>query len=80
MPLNGAEPGKEADGSKNEDYCRCCYADGNFLQDCTMEEMIEHNLEYLDEFNKDSEIKYTTEEARAAMKQFFPHLKRWSQS
>ena len=44
-----------------------------------MDEMIEHNLEYLDEFNKDSEKKYTVEEARSGMKQFFPHLKRWKQ-
>ena len=32
---------------------------------------------YLDEFNKDSEVKYTIDEARATMKEFFPQLKRW---
>ena len=32
---------------------------------------------YIDEFNKDSEVKYTVEEARKTMKEFFPQLKRW---
>ncbi len=33
----------------------------------------------IDEFNKDSEVKMTKEEAIANMKQFFPMLKRWKQ-
>ena len=41
-----------------------------------MDEMIELNLNYLDEFNKDSEVKYTVEEARKTMKEYFPQLKR----
>ena len=28
-------------------------------------------------FTKDSEVKYTIDEARATMKEFFPQLKRW---
>ena len=48
-----------------------------FLQDCTMNEMIDHCLQFLDEFNKDMEHPYTKEEARAEMQQFFPMLKRW---
>lgn len=80
MPMNAEAFGKEMDGGRNESYCRHCYSDGHFTRNCTMDEMIEHNLEYLDEFNKDSEVKYTPEEARTAMKQFFPHLKRWKQS
>ena len=69
--------GKEADGSKNQDYCLYCYKNGHFTKDCTMDEMIEFNLKYLDEFNKDSKVKYTIDEARATMKEFFPQLKRW---
>ncbi len=42
MPLTEDVLGTNADGSKNEDYCMYCYRDGHFLQDCTMEEMIEH--------------------------------------
>ena len=80
MPLTSDEVcGTNADGSLSADYCTYCYQQGKFAQDCTMDEMIEHNLEYLDEFNKDSEKKYTVEEARSGMKQFFPHLKRWKQ-
>lgn len=36
-----------------------------------MDEMIEFNLKYLDEFNKDSEVKYTIDEARATIKNSF---------
>ena len=42
MPLTEELLGTNADGSKNEDYCIYCYKDGKFLQDCTMDEMIEH--------------------------------------
>lgn len=79
MPIDDSTFGKEANGSNNEEYCHFCYADGKFTSDCTMDEMIEHNLNYLNEFNKDSEVKYSVEEARAAMKEYFPQLKRWKQ-
>ena len=42
MPLTEEVLGTNADGTKNEDYCMYCYKDGQFLQDCTMDEMIEH--------------------------------------
>ena len=43
MPLSSAEVlGTNADGSLNEEYCTYCYQHGNFAQDCTMDEMIEH--------------------------------------
>ena len=79
MPIDDSTFGKETDGSKNEDYCHYCYADGHFTKECTMDEMIELNLNYLDEFNKDSEVKYTVEDARKTMKEYFPQLKRWKQ-
>lgn len=79
MSIDDSTFGKEANGSNNEEYCHFCYADGKFTKDCTMDEMIEHNLNYLNEFNKDSEVKYSVEEARAAMKEYFPQLKRWKQ-
>ena len=55
MPIDETTFGTEADGSKNEEYCQYCYADGHFTKECTMDEMIELNLNYLEEFNKDSE-------------------------
>ncbi len=78
MPMNTAEEfGNNADGSQNQDYCVYCYKDGKFTVEATMDEMIEHNLQFLSEFNKDSEKQYSVEEARAEMKAFFPQLKRW---
>lgn len=79
MPLDDSTFGSEANGNKNEDYCVYCYENGHFTSNCTMDEMIELNLNYLDEFNKDSEVKYSKEEARTMMKEFFPQLKRWKQ-
>ncbi len=66
-----------ADGSLSADYCTYCYQQGKFAQDCTMDEMIEHCAQFVEEFNKDSEQKVTKEEAIAMMKQEFPKLKRW---
>lgn len=78
MPLGDASlHGKNADGTLNEDYCCYCYADGHFAQDCTMEEMIQHCVQFLEEFNKDSDQKFTKEDALAGMREFFPTLKRW---
>ena len=38
---------------------------------------IEHCAQFTDEFNKDSGMNFTKEEAIAGMKEFFPTLKRW---
>lgn len=81
MPLTvNEEKGTNADQNKNEDYCVYCFKDGAFTADCTMDEMIEFCLKHIDEFNKDSEVKYTVEEARTNMKSFFPQLKRWAKA
>ena len=78
MPMETPEMfGTNADGSKNDDYCTYCFKDGKFTQDVSMDEMIEVCIQYLDEFNKDSEKKVTADEARTMMKDYFPSLKRW---
>lgn len=78
MPMTADEHfGNNADGSKNTEYCTYCYRDGAFSEEYTMDEMIEHNLQFLDEFNKDMDRPYTKEEARTEMRKFFPTLKRW---
>ena len=51
MTLTDDVLGTNADGSKNEDYCMYCYKDGKFLQECTMDEMIEHCSQFVDEVN-----------------------------
>lgn len=79
MPMNDeSQFGTEKDGTANHDYCCYCYKDGAFTQDCTMDEMISHCAEFVAEFNKSSDTKFTKEESIAMMKQYFPHLKRWS--
>ena len=78
MPITSEEQfGRNADGSKNEEYCSYCYRDGAFTENCTMDEMIDHSLQFLDEVNKDMEHPSTKEEARAEMQKLFPMLKRW---
>ena len=81
MPIDEMElRGTEKDGGLSEDYCIYCYRDGAFTEDCSMEQMIAHCAEMVDEFNKDSEVKYTNEEGVAQMRQFFPQLKRWKEA
>ena len=77
MPLTDEVLGTNADGRKNEDYCMYCYKDGNFLQDCTMDEMIEHCSQFVDEVNKQMPKPMTKEEYKQMMRGFFPMLKRW---
>lgn len=80
MPLNDDNKGTNADGTVSEDYCVYCYKDGKFLQDVTMEQMIEHCAQFTYEINKQSGQNLTVEQAKEMMRQFFPHLKRWKQS
>ena len=63
--------------SENPDYCKYCFADGHFTQDCTMDEMIDFCVQFLDEFNKNTGQNLTADEYRKGLRQFFPTLKRW---
>ena len=80
MPLTNDVLGTNADGSKNEDYCMYCYKDGKFLQDCTMDEMIEHCAQFVGAVNEGLEKPITKEEYIGMMKTYFPQLKRWRQT
>lgn len=78
MPLlNDSEKGTNADGSVNNDYCKYCYQNGKFTQECTMDEMIEHCAQFTAEFNKGAGTQLSKEEVVGHMKAYFPHLKRW---
>ena len=68
MPLTEELLGTNADGTKNEEYCIYCYKDGKFLQDCTMDEMIEHCAQFVDEVNKGLPQPITKEEYIGQMK------------
>ena len=77
MPLTDEVLGTNADGSKNEDYCMYCYKDGKFLQECTMDEMIEHCAQFVGAVNESLPNPITKEEYIGQMKMYFPQLKRW---
>jgi hypothetical protein len=82
MPLRSdGDFGTNSDQSRNEEFCTYCYQNGAFTdKDITMDEMIMHCVEYLDEFNKDSGQSFTKEDAIAQMKMYFPTLKRWAKA
>ena len=69
--------GTEADGQPNTDYCIHCYKEGSFTHNRSLEEQVESNLRFLDEFNKANGFKYTEDEARAILKIHLSALKRW---
>ena len=75
MPMEGAQYGTEADGSKSADYCSYCYENGKFTADVTMEQMIDFCAKPMTDSTGMSEA-----EAKAQMAAFFPMLKRWSAS
>lgn len=77
MPLTDSDKGTNIDGSPNEDYCNYCYKDGKFIQEMTMEQMVDHCAQFTDEINKWSGENMTVEEAKEMMRQFYPTLKRW---
>ena len=78
MPLaSDADCGTEADGSLNREYCTYCYKDGHFSQDCTMEQMIDFCVQFVDQFNQNTGQHLTADEYREQLRQYFPQLKRW---
>ena len=74
MPLTNPEDyGTNKDGSRNEDYCCHCFGNGEFFMDQTMDEAIETCIPFVSDGNPYA----NAEEARKAMQEFFPTLKRW---
>ena len=70
MPLEDSLLSREPDGSFNEDYCKWCYADGQFasqdlqtLTDCLVEHMSTEN--------------WSAEQARAYFEAQLPQLQHW---
>ena len=74
MPLADASLlGTEADGSPSEHHCKWCYANGAYLGECTMEDMVEICVENM----AGPEAPFNEEEARACMESLLPTLERW---
>ena len=80
MPLSDEILGTNKDGSKNDEYCIYCYKDGTFTNDFTMEEMADFCSQFVDQYNQNSGQNLSKEEYKLGLLQFFPTLKRWSQS
>ena len=72
MPITLDEQlGTNSDGSINEDYCKYCYKNGEFIDKVTMEEYIEMCSKY------GSQAGMTNEVMKEHCKKLFPTLKRW---
>ncbi|MFV0401939.1 MAG: zinc ribbon domain-containing protein [Oscillospiraceae bacterium] len=74
MPLEESVLGTNADGTKSQDYCQYCYANGAFVKEETMEQMIESCIPFMIEEHP----QMSAEQAKAGMMEFFPTLKRWA--
>jgi len=78
MPLQSlGDFGTNAGGTVNTEYCSHCFADGSFTHDRSLEEMVEANLRFLDEFNAQNGTSYSEDEARTVLKMHLATLKRW---
>ena len=78
MPLETTEQmGTESDGSRSQKYCTYCYQNGAFVNDLTLDEMIENNLKYLKEWNNETGKSFTADEARKELQAYLPTLERW---
>ena len=70
MPLDDELIGRAKDGALNEDYCKWCYADGEYTYS-SMDDLIEVCIPHM------TADGFTEEQARAYMKQMLPHLDYW---
>ena len=64
--------GTEADGSPSEEFCSWCYRDGAFLEDETLEDLVERCAPGMAE-----SCRITLDEAVSFMGALLPTLKRW---
>lgn len=70
MPLEDATTSKEPDGAFNEDYCKWCYADGQFAyQD--LQTLTDFLVEHMSNEN------WPAEQARAYFEAQLPQLQHW---
>ena len=57
--VKNSDKGTECDGSKSEEYCTFCYQKGEFVQELSIEELVEHNLLDLDNWNRTNGLNLT---------------------
>ena len=75
--MNLDDLGTNIDKGANMEYCTYCFADGKFIEDKTLDQVAEHNLNWLKEWNEANGTSYTREEALPLIKSFLATLKRW---
>jgi len=75
MPMSeDSHFGKNADGSRNEDYCFYCFPNGAFVNpNDTLEEMIETCIPHMVEGGACPDA----DSARKMLYEYLPALKRW---
>lgn len=73
MPLDDNSISKETDGSFNEEYCKWCYSEGNFVYN-DLEELIDFLVGHMSNEN------WPAEQARAFFTDQLPKLKYWSKN
>ena len=70
MPLSDGDISRETDGFFNEEYCKWCYAGGEFRY-TSKEQLIDFCVEHLANEN------WPAEQVRAHMEAVVPNLKHW---
>lgn len=75
MPVSANDDlGTNKNGSINNDYCKYCFKDGDFIDKVTMEEYIEMCSKYGEQAGM------TNEEMKEYCMNLFPTLKRWKKN
>ena len=72
MPLEDSIISKESDGFFNEEYCKWCYADGEYMYH-DMDDLIEVCVNHM------ASEHYKPEQVRSYMKELLPKLDYWKQ-
>jgi len=72
MPLEDCNISKEVDGFFNEEYCKWCYADGEYMYH-NMDDLIEVCVSHM------ANDAFPSEQVRTYMKEMLPKLDYWKQ-
>ena len=72
MPLEDSNTSKEKDGFFNEEYCKWCYADGEYMYH-DMDNLIDVCVNHM------ANDQFTPEQVRVYMKDMLPKLNYWKQ-
>ncbi|WP_405727822.1 zinc ribbon domain-containing protein [Anaerotignum sp.] len=70
MPLDDSNISKEIDGIFNEEYCKWCYADGEYMYH-NMDDLIDVCIEHM------ANDAFSSDQVRAYMKDLLPKLNYW---